>query len=86
MKLSSSTIRLMADALEVSSEEIDDSLTPGTSEVWSSLSHMRLILSLEERLGRRLAPREIISVVSASAVEALLSKRPALARDAGSPR
>lgn len=73
MTLSRTTIDVMAQALEVSPDEIDGALVLGASAAWSSLSHMRLILLLEETLGRRLAPGEIVSVVSAPAVEALLS-------------
>lgn len=54
--------------------------SPSASEAWSSLSRVRLILSLEEQLGRRRAPKEIVSVVSANAVVALLSKGSAHAR------
>ncbi|WP_299860371.1 hypothetical protein [uncultured Roseobacter sp.] len=54
--------------------------SPSASEARSSLSRVRLILSLEEQLGRRRAPKEIVSVTSANAVEALFSKGPAHAR------
>ncbi|MDW3182603.1 hypothetical protein [Roseobacter sp.] len=54
--------------------------SPDASEAWSSLSHMRLIVSLEKQLGRRRVPKEIVSVISANAVEALLSKGPAHVR------
>lgn len=80
MTLSDKTIHLMADALEVPPGEIDVSLSLADSAAWSSLSHMRLILSLEEQLGRRLTPEEIVSVVSAHAVDALLATPPARTR------
>lgn len=74
MTLSPKTIVLMANALDLPAREIDNDMTLAGSDAWSSLSHMRLILSLEEEIGRRLGPDEIISVVSAHAVETLLSK------------
>jgi acyl carrier protein len=45
----------------------------GLFERWDSLAHMRLILALEQRVGRLLDPDETISIKSLDDVARLLN-------------
>jgi len=47
---------LTCDSEREDESEVDASTALGTTLQWDSLAHMRLILALEERLGRRLDP------------------------------
>lgn len=64
--------RLVAHALERPVEEIGQDSALGMAG-WDSLGHMRIILSLETRLSRTLAPQEIIGVKSISDISGLIS-------------
>ena len=65
-------VALVADALGVDRSEVDASTALGTTLQWDSLAHMRLILALEERLGRRLDPESIVAISGIQDVVALL--------------
>jgi acyl carrier protein len=54
--------QLMAEAFRVRAEQIPDDARLGHQLGWDSLSHLRLILAIEERVGRVLAPEEVVSV------------------------
>ena len=43
----------------------------GVAKGWDSIAHMRLILSLEARIGRPLETEEILSLETAEAIAAL---------------
>ena len=65
-------VLLVAQALEVAPGSVNEQTTLGMTPQWDSLAHMRLILALEERLGRRLEPTAIISLHGLVDVVALL--------------
>jgi len=67
-------IALLAEALLMAPEAIDERTALGLTRQWDSLAHMRLILGLEERLGRQLGPREIIGIGCLRDVVALLGR------------
>lgn len=66
------TASVLAEALQISADAVTFDLALGTTAAWTSLSHMRLVLKLEEILGRRLRPDEIVSLTSAKQVDDLL--------------
>lgn len=68
----SKTVSIMSVAFEVAPETITDRVALGVSAAWTSLSHMRLIFALEDELGRRLTPNEIVGLGNAKQVDALL--------------
>ena len=65
-------IALVAEALLLAPEAIDDGTALGITTQWDSLAHMRLILALEERLGRQLGPQDIVGIACLGDVVALL--------------
>lgn len=65
-------VALLTEALMVAADHIDDGTALGLTRQWDSLAHMRLILALEERLGRQLGPQQIVGIGSFADVVALL--------------
>ena len=65
-------VALLADALGIDRSAVDAATALGTTPQWDSLAHMRLILSIEERLGRRLDPESIVAISGIEDVVALL--------------
>ena len=64
---------LLAQALMLQPEQINSDTALGATPQWDSLAHMRLILALEEYLGRQLPPDAIISIATLEDVTTLLS-------------
>jgi acyl carrier protein len=64
---------VLAQALNVTVEKIDDSARIGELESWDSLAHMRLVLEIEKCLSRELSTAEIVELVSLADVEKLLA-------------
>jgi len=65
---------LVAQALMLTPEEVSPDTALGATPQWDSLAHMRLILSLEEYLGRQLNPEAIISITTLSDVNNILAQ------------
>lgn len=63
---------LLADALELEPDEIGEDASMETIGAWTSLGHMRLVLALEETLGRKLDPVSIVDIASLKDIETLL--------------
>ena len=63
---------ILAGALNVAPDTIDDGATIEGLESWDSLGHMRLVLEIEQRLKRELSPAEIVELDSLSGVQRLL--------------
>lgn len=53
---------LLATAARVAEADVPADAAVGNWELWDSLTHMRLMLLIEERLGRMLSPEEILAV------------------------
>lgn len=65
--------QIIADALEISADEVDGDASIDTLEAWTSLGHMRLILALEEKLGKQLDPAAIVGIANLNDVAAILN-------------
>ena len=66
-------IMLTANALHVEPSAISASTGLGFTAQWDSLAHMRLVLALEERLGRQLDAEAIIGIATLQDVVDLLA-------------
>ena len=64
---------LLADALDADLATVPADARIGRFERWDSLVHVRLILSLEQRLGRLLDPDEAVAIESLEDVARLLN-------------
>ena len=65
-------VALLADALGVDRSDVDTNTAIGTTSQWDSLAHMRLIIALEERLGRRLDAESIVAIAGFQDIVSLL--------------
>lgn len=72
-QLCTKTQALVADALGLASSEITAQTGLATTAQWDSLAHMRIVLGVEESLGRQLGPDEIVSIMTAEDVAVLLA-------------
>jgi acyl carrier protein len=54
----------MMDIMGVERSALNDEVSPDTLEPWDSLSHMNLVLALEEDFGLRFTDEEIMSMLS----------------------
>lgn len=66
-------VRLLAGALQIDPSAVDGSTALGVTPQWDSLAHLRLILSLEDRLGRQLTPQAIVAIHGLKDVVSLLA-------------
>jgi len=64
--------QLIAEALGASEADITADTTIDTAEAWDSLAHFRVVLGLEQTLGRPLSPPEIFDLNGFQSVVAIL--------------
>jgi len=64
---------ILAAALNLSEAEVDATTALATTEAWDSLAHFRLVLAIEEKLGRKLSPTEIVMLTDQPAVSQILA-------------
>jgi acyl carrier protein len=67
---------LLAEATGVPPAEIADDATFDAVERWDSIAHLRLVLALEEKIGRQVTPEETMALFSLSEIAALLDGAP----------
>ena len=65
--------KLLAEAANCDSAMIPDDVRIGTFERWDSLAHLRLVLAIEQKIGRQLDLDEAIRIESLADVVALLA-------------
>ena len=65
--------KLLAEAANCDSAMIPDDVRIGTFERWDSLTHLRLVLAIEQQIGRQLDPDEAIRIESLADVVVLLA-------------
>jgi acyl carrier protein len=72
MSESSAAKRLLAEATGAEPAFVPDDARIGSFERWDSLAHMRLVLALEQLVGRELDPDEVVEIESLDDVRAIL--------------
>jgi acyl carrier protein len=65
---------ILSAALNLPEVKIDQNTAIGKTPEWDSLAHMRLILAVEELVGRELGMEEVIGIESLSDVENTLKR------------
>ncbi len=65
-------IEIVGGALGIDANQLPDDTAIGRSERWDSLAHVRIILAIEERLNRQLAPDEVVSIADLTDIERVL--------------
>ena len=66
-------VRLLAAALQIEPEDVGAQTAIGSEEKWDSLAHMRLVLALEEFVGKELNTEQMLAIESFSDVVAFLN-------------
>ncbi|MCU1268250.1 MAG: acyl carrier protein [Acidobacteria bacterium] len=69
---------LVAEVLQIPAGMINDNLAMQDIDVWDSLKHMELIVSLEETFGLQLSFEEIVSMQSVGSIKQVLKDRGAV--------
>ena len=64
---------LLAGATQRQPGEIPDNASVSSFDGWDSLSHMRLIMAMEEKMGRELPPEAVVDIASLADVAKYLS-------------
>lgn len=65
---------LLSEALALGPDQLPATARIGGIEQWDSLAHMRLLLALEERIGKPLDPEQAVAIESLDDVVALLER------------
>jgi acyl carrier protein len=63
---------LLADAVSCETAAIPDDVRIGGFDAWDSLAHLRLVLGIEQKIGRLLDADEAIRIESLQDIAALL--------------
>ncbi len=66
--------QLLAEAANCDSAMIPDDVRIGTFERWDSLAHLRLVLAIEQKIGRQLDLDEAVRIESLTDVAALIAR------------
>ena len=66
---------LMAELFRMKEDEITDDLTMEHSDVWDSLKHMELVLSIEQAFGIELALEEIVAMLRFKDIKWVLKEK-----------
>lgn len=60
--------RVIADVFDLPLESVDANTSPETVDDWDSISHLNLVLSLEDAFQVTFTPEEIAQLVSVAAI------------------
>lgn len=69
---------LVAEVLQVPAAIINDDLAMQDVDVWDSLKHMELIVSLEQTFGLQLSFEEIVTMQTVGNIKRVLKERGAV--------
>ncbi len=65
-------IEIVSGALGVDAAQLPVDTAIGRPERWDSLAHVRIILAIEARLDRQLAPDEVVAIADLTDIERIL--------------
>jgi acyl carrier protein len=66
--------RLLAEALAVCERDLPPDPRIGTVEQWDSLAHARILLAVEERMGRELDAEETVAIESLQDIARMMER------------
>ena len=66
--------RVLAEALQVPLQEIDDDASIDTVAGWDSLAHMRVVLEVEAALGHELDPEAVLAITRVENIARILDR------------
>jgi acyl carrier protein len=73
LSMADSARSLVAEALSQPISEIPETAAIGNVPGWDSLGHMRILLLIEQRLGRELEPAVAVQLTDIKAIRAMLN-------------
>ena len=65
---------MVADAIDVAVDTVPEDARIGSFDRWDSLAHMRLLLSIEKRIGRQLDPDQAVRIECLADIDGLLEE------------
>jgi acyl carrier protein len=68
-------IKVVSRITGVTEKSIDDESSPDTLDGWNSVSHIHLVLALEEEFGIALSPEDATEMLSVRLIELILRER-----------
>ena len=75
MSVRDSATLLLAHALMIPERDVPADARLGRVDQWDSLAHARVLLAIEERLGRMLTPDEAVAIESIADIAQLLESK-----------
>ncbi len=66
--------KILADILDLETEQLSDDLTPDTAENWDSMNHLRLVTAIEQEFSISLSMEEIQSIQNISKLRDLVKQ------------
>ena len=66
---------ILADVLELSKEQIDETITMENVDTWDSLRHMEIMLAIEGKFGIQFEPDELVDMTSYSDIKKLVADK-----------
>jgi len=75
MSVSTTARALLAEALAMDAHALPADARIGALEQWDSLAHARILLALEERIGKPLDAAEAIAIESLEDIAKVLARR-----------
>lgn len=67
--------KLMAEVFTIPEDEVVDDLSMSGTDVWDSLRHMELVVSVEETFGIELTGDDIVTMTSVAAIRSVLGAK-----------
>ena len=67
--------QVMASVFEIKVSRIDEKSSPETIATWDSLSHMKLIIALEEEFGIRFNDDEVVELISYALIKSIIREK-----------
>lgn len=66
---------VVANALKISVENLDDQCSQKTQPLWDSLNHLIIMVGLEEKFGLSFEPEEMAAMVSIEEIQKMIIKK-----------
>lgn len=66
---------ILADILELSKDQIDESIAMENIDTWDSLRHMEIMLAIEGKFGIQFEPDELVDMTTYSDIKKLVTDK-----------
>lgn len=66
---------IISQVMGIDADQIDEESSPDTIETWDSLSHLNLVMALEQKFSVSLTPEETMEMLSVKLIRMILTER-----------